>query len=113
MPISIDLARFNSPGIRVYAGRPRGEAARSEAGLDEADTKGEMVEVRVPPDLFSINSSFFLGMFGDSIRNLGEEEFRRRYTFVGPDIRMVIEDSIREAVNTGSPFAPRDPGTRS
>lgn len=101
---NIDLADYNSQGVRVYAGRDRGEAARAKARLEEADNAGDSVSVKIPDDVFSINSSFFLGMFADSIRKLGEVEFRRRYAFVGPGVELVLEDGIREALRTSSPF---------
>jgi hypothetical protein len=104
MPRQIDLATFNSSGVRVYAGRDRGEAARRDARLADADAAGEAIVVLIPEDVFSINSSFFLGMFGDSIRLLGEDGFRRQYTFVGPGIDLVLEDGIREALRTSSPL---------
>jgi hypothetical protein len=104
MPRVVDLAAYNTPGIRVFAGRDRGEAARAAAKLAEADAAGDTVEVRIPDDVFSINSSFFLGMFGNSIRGLGEAEFRKRYSFVGRPVDMVLEDTIREALRTASPL---------
>ncbi|MGH7584002.1 MAG: hypothetical protein ACREL5_12330 [Gemmatimonadales bacterium] len=104
MARTIDLAHYNSSGIRVYAGRDRGEAVRAKAKLDEADDSPDTVEVKVPDDIFSITSSFFLGMFGKSIRKLGESEFRQRYRFTGPSIGEVVEDAIHEALRTSSPL---------
>jgi len=103
--VRIDLADYNSPGVRVYAGRERGELARAKAALDRADEAGEVVIVKIPPDVFSINTSFFLGMFADSIRKLGEREFRNRYRFEGPNVDLVVEDGIKEALRTSSPLA--------
>lgn len=104
----IDLANYRSPDVRVFAGRERGAKVREAAKVDELDGVDEVVEVRVPDDLFSVNSSFFLGMFGPSIRFLGETEFRRRYRFVGKNIQRVTEECIKEALRTGSPLAGRD-----
>ncbi len=100
----IDLARFRSPEVRVFAGRERGEAVRQEARLDDLDSSGEMVEVKIPEDVFSVNSSFFLAMFGPSIRTLGAQEFRRRYQFSGRDVTRVMEAAINEATQTTSPL---------
>ncbi len=95
--VSIDLSHFADKPTRVYAGRDWGKAARQQARLDELDGQDVVVEVRVPPDVYSVNSSFFLAMFGPSIRALGEEAFRARYQFVGRDIGTTIEDGIYDA----------------
>lgn len=105
----VDLANYNSVGIRVYAGRDRGEAVRKAARLDELDTAEGPVIVVIPADVFSVNSSFFLGMFGPSIRLLGEERFRHHYRFEGADLELLVEDSIRQATRTSSPL-PRSGG---
>lgn len=68
--------------------------------LDELDQDPDvLVVVHVPPDTISVNSSFFREMFGDSIRALGEEEFRRKYVFVGRNIENTIEESIVDALS--------------
>src|SRR5438445_13599666 len=104
----IDLANYRTPDVRVFAGRDRGAKVREAATVDQFDSADEDVEVRVPEDVFSINSSFFLGMFGPSIRLLKEEEFRRRYRFVGKNIQRVIDECIKEALRTGSPLPGRE-----
>lgn len=103
-PVRIDLAKFASEGARVFAGRDRGEAARQKANLELLDQQGVFVEVVVPRHAYSVNSSFFLGMFGDSIRRLGEARFRERYSFSGAAVALVVEDGIREALRTSSPL---------
>lgn len=78
-PFVVDFAKFGGP---VYVGRALGKQARSRLGLDRVDAEGLAVVVRIPPTTFSVNSSFFLGLFGPSIRSAGtREEFLRRYTF--------------------------------
>jgi hypothetical protein len=104
MPQVIDLNAYRTPGVRVFAGRDRGKEVRAAAGLNELDRSDELVEIRVPEDIFSVNSSFFLGMFGDSIRALGDSEFRRRFRFVGGKLDELIEDGIREALHSKSPL---------
>lgn len=100
----IDLDSYRSKSSRVFAGRSRGEAVRTAAKLDEEDRSAETVEVRIPEDTFSVNSSFFLGMFGESIRTLGEEKFKEKYHFVGKEISRVLEDGVKEALRTSSPL---------
>ena len=106
MPINreLDFERFRSPGVRVYAGRDRGRDVRRSADLDSLDRDETMVIVQIPDDTYSVNSSFFLGLFGPSIRKLGEEHFRAKYHFHGRDISRTIEACIAEALNTSSPI---------
>lgn len=103
---TIDLAKYRSGGTRVYAGRERGEKVRQSADLDSADRAEEIVEVQIPSEIFAVTSSFFLGMFTDSIERLGETGFREKYRFVGKDISSVYESGIREALAKSSPFRP-------
>lgn len=104
MTRAIDLDDYRSKSSRVFAGRHRGEEVRKTARLNDEDKAEDAVEVVIPMDTFSVNSSFFLGMFGDSIRALGEERFREKYHFKGKNISRVLEDGIREALRTGSPL---------
>jgi hypothetical protein len=103
----IDLGMYRTAEVRVFAGRDRGAKVREAAGLDTLDKDAEEVEVRVPKDVFSVNSSFFLGMFTDSIKGLKEAAFRTHYKFTGKDISRVIDECIDEALRTGSPLPGR------
>ena len=100
----IELGEYRTQGTLVFAGRARGKQVRARVGLDEADQRGELVEIRIPEDIFSITSSFFLGMFGPSIQKLGKEQFVKQYTFVGKNIDQIIDDAVHEALRTGSPL---------
>ena len=100
----IDLDDYRTTDSRVFSGRERAKKIRKTINLDDIDRTGEQVEVRIPPDTYSVTSSFFLGLFGDSIRNLGEAEFRRRYRFKGEGITPMIEDGIRYATRIVPPL---------
>src|SRR5437899_1189870 len=104
MPRIIDLGAYRTEGTLVFAGRDRGKLVRSKAALEEADRDADPVEIRVPDDIFSITSSFFLGMFGPSIQKLGADAFTTHYLFVGKDISPIVKDGVREALRTGSPL---------
>lgn len=102
----VSLERYRSEGVRVFAGRERGEEVRRKAELDILDERTDVsvIEVLVPLDVFSVNSSFFLGMFGPSVRKLGERGFRAKYRFSGKDISGTVDEGIREALNRESPL---------
>jgi hypothetical protein len=104
-PLVLDLEKWRgAKGNRVLAGREYGQSARKEAKLDDLDALDRDVVVSVPSDFIAVSSSFFRGMFGDSIRRLGESVFRRRYKFVGKSIDRVKEDGIRDALREEFPL---------
>ena len=99
-PVLVDLRNVTEMPTRVFAGRDWGAEVRKQQKLDEYDQDPSViVTVHVPADTFSVNSSFFLAMFGNSIRTLGADEFRRKYVFTGKDITEMIEDSIVDALS--------------
>jgi hypothetical protein len=92
----------------VLSGREFGEMARDEVKLSSIDFESNAtVEIKVPSDFIAVTSSFFRGMFGDSIRNLGESKFRSRFRFVGKNIDRVKEDGIRDALREKLPLSRR------
>ena len=62
--MEIDFAKLGGP---VYVGRANGAAVRALLKLDALDAHDDPVIVSVPEGTYSVNSSFFLGMFGPSI----------------------------------------------
>lgn len=98
MKMKIDLDKYRENGAKVFSGRENGKILRKKLKIDIAE-KEENIEVYVPEDIYSINSSFFLGMFGPSIRTFGEEQFRQKYIFhCDAIIRKNIEDGISLAL---------------
>lgn len=82
MTITIDLGRLTDGGrITNLSGKEKGQQARELFGLDQIDARGETVMVVCPDNLRNISSSFFLGMFSQSVRRLGKDAFLSRYRF--------------------------------
>src|SRR5437016_3489295 len=93
----IDLSSVRtSPESRVFSGRERGLVAREKFNLNRVDHESEPVTVVIPQGTYSMNMSFFLGMFGDSVRELGRDGFQRKYLF---DSDAVHLQSIEEGMN--------------
>lgn len=91
--------------IKVISGRDRGIKLREKLKIDEKDSDEETYEFKIAKDVYSFNSSCFLGLFSDSIKKLGEKKFREKYQFDCSDlIKMNIEDGIRDAVNKVNPL---------
>ncbi len=73
---------FHDIAGRIYAGRPNGIKARDFFNVENLDIDDERVDVIFPDNARSISSSFFLGMFGESIRKAGSKsEFQKHYHF--------------------------------
>lgn len=95
--IEIDLKNFGGP---VYSGRAKGEQVRSKIKLDEIDSNATKVRIIVPENTFSLNSSFFLGLFGNSIRAAGSSNvFLEKFKFNNPPhIDKYITSGIERAL---------------
>ncbi|AIF48203.1 hypothetical protein [Dyella japonica] len=89
---------FENLGMPVFTGRDRGQKARHDLKLDSL-AAGEVVQVRIPEETYAVTSSYFLGLFGPSVRELGGEGFEKQFQFSGPDfILSKIPDWIQRAL---------------
>jgi hypothetical protein len=94
---------------KVLSGRERGYECREMFHVSKIDTDPETAVVLIPRDIYSVNTSFFLGLFGDSVRALGREKFREKYSFECDDIhRPTIIDGIDRALKEATIFTGRD-----
>lgn len=97
--VTIDFEKLGGP---VYVGRDRGGNEREKYKLDELDDSNVIVDVMIPESTYTINSSFFLGLFGDSIVKAGSsEEFRKKYhihatSLINRSIESYIERALHE-----------------
>ena len=67
--------------------------------LARHDRAGDAVTLVIPKDTYSVNMSFFLGLFANSIRQLGKQEFYKRYQFEGDAIHLdEIPDYVDQAL---------------
>lgn len=91
----IDMSLYES---RVYMGRDTGYRSKDHFELEKREVEGNHpIVVYFPDDTVSVLSSFFLGMFGERIIEIGNQDaFLRVYKFIAPD--HVIE-SINDYIN--------------
>jgi hypothetical protein len=97
-PIMVDLTPL---GGRVYVGRPNGSKARAHFKLESHEDNGDYpIKILFPENAQTITSSFFLGMFGSSVRKAGsKEEFLKRFEFLASmRIKNEIDDGINDAL---------------
>jgi len=102
--LTIDFSKLGGP---VYIGRPKGTEARKKYKLDQIDCDNTHVEVIIPNDTFSINSSFFLSFFGDSIRQKKtKENFLAYFKFITENkaVQENIDDFIGRALREKKPL---------
>lgn len=95
--MEINLAEYIGEKVRVLSGYEFGRWLRRVLQLNRLDrVTGMTVTIKIPDKLYSLNVSFFLGLFEDSMKYLGVEHFRRKYLFTcTPEIRRCVEDGIR------------------
>lgn len=85
----------------IFSTRPRGELFREEYKIDEAIKEDGQVEILLPANLKTITSSFFLGMFGEIVKqSSNKEEFLKQVHFKNANdtVQEDIEDGIRRAL---------------
>lgn len=98
---TIDLSKHQGRTYKVLSGVTLGEDVRKVLKLDSFDKNDEKIIFSVPDSVYSLNSSFFAGLFQKSLRVLGERNFREKYQFKCNDtIRANIEDGIFYVLNT-------------
>lgn len=92
---------FRDLGMPVFTGRPRGEQARKRLRLDGV-AAGDAVDVIIPNDVYALTSSYFLGLFGPSVRKFGLEEFQRVFRFEAPEfLKDQLSDWTLRALRDG------------
>jgi hypothetical protein len=103
----IDLGEARtSTKAKVFAGRDRGKFWRERFNLDVLDEDQSTVKVIIPPDVISLNISFFLSLFGDSVRRLGREDFLQHYVFESdPVLIPLIEQGVDQALKRSNALA--------
>jgi hypothetical protein len=88
---------------RVFSGRDAGEAARNFFDLDRLEKTDSNFTVIVPDYALAVNLSFFLGLFGPSVRKRGENGFRTAFHFEGRAVHnRTVEEGIRRALTDAS-----------
>lgn len=101
----VDLGNYRKGNSRVFSGRSEGKIVRKKLKLDEIDQTKEKLIIVFPEDTISLNSSFFLGVFGSSIRSLGKDKFKEVYEFeCSGFIHSSIEDGIKRATKSSNPL---------
>ena len=68
--------------------------------IDKKENENDEIKIIIPQDVFALNSSYFLGWLGKSVRDLGKENIEKKYKFECNEIvKLNIEDGINDALN--------------
>lgn len=106
METIIRLQAYRKPQSRMFSGRDYGVEVRRKLRLSEKDVDDCIYIIQIPSDTLAINSSFFGGLFADSVIRLQEDGFKRKYLFqnengkeLKPTLIRDIEEGIYDALN--------------
>lgn len=96
---TIDLKQYIQ-NKKVLSGRDNGVNLRKRLEIDKIENENDEIKIIIPQDVFALNSSYFLGWLGKSVRDLGKENFEKKYLFECNEIvKLNIEDGINDALN--------------
>lgn len=105
MDNKINVSNYKSKETKIYSGKPRGESVRRQLGLNEKDQDSNVYTFHFPKDTMSINSSFFGGLFEESVIHLGRKKFEQKYRFfydgdkeLSDILKFNIEEGIGDAL---------------
>ncbi|WP_041598407.1 hypothetical protein [Hahella chejuensis] len=93
--VLIDLGKL---GGRVFVGRSSGKKARKYFKLDECNEKVCKLVIKVPENTISINSSFFLGLFGPDVERIHSVELFFDYVDISR-LGERFQDQLKTAVS--------------
>lgn len=91
-----------------FSGRREGREVRKKHSLDEKDKDDNSYIVSMPQDTTSFNPSFFLGLFFQSIKNLGMDNFQKKYIFSYDNLYDSLRDVIRKNIDLSIIRAKKD-----
>lgn len=97
----IKLQGFRKNESRMFSGREFGIEVRCKIDLDSRDQDFETYYIQISDDTMAINSSFFGGLFSESVLTLGAERFREKYIFQnekGKSLKDTLQKDIEEGI---------------
>lgn len=97
---AINIALLTQGEVFNLAGHDRGLAARHHFELSKLDEQQQEVKVLFPEGFRGLSSSFFQGMFSQSVRYFGSVDgFLQHYIFVAPaHVRAKIVDYAEQSL---------------
>lgn len=99
--IEITKGINNITDLLVLSGRDLGDKQRTKLDIDQLDIDDNKYSIIIPKNIVSVNTSFFLGAFGKSVRYFkSKENFLEKYEFIcHENAFLTITDGITDALN--------------
>lgn len=97
MNTEIKLGQFKRSEEKIFTDRDKGIEAREKLELDRKEETEGIIEVLLPKDIWTINPSFFGGLFEQSIKKY-HEEFWDKYKFLYTD-KSELSDSVKASID--------------
>ncbi|WP_319201891.1 hypothetical protein [uncultured Ilyobacter sp.] len=96
----IKLSEIVNPESKVLSGRPEGNKARNHFALNLKDKDQNSYIVIIPENIRTFSTSYFLGLFSESIKDLKEINFRKKYIFHSEtgELKKGVKKDIEEGI---------------
>jgi hypothetical protein len=78
----------------IFSGYENGKSFRESYGLSTLDKDNQSYKFVFPDFVMAVTSSFFRGVFYESIEALGTDRFEEKYKFEGPNSLHVVKDAL-------------------
>lgn len=101
----IDLGKFVGKAEKALVGRDNGEAVKdriikSGVNFEDLEKQEGKITIKIPPEVVTVNKSFFLGLLELSIQRLGSvNSFFEKYEIDATDhIKRKVQDHAEAAM---------------
>ena len=91
---------YRGKNSSLFTGRPEGKFVRNELRLNDKYTDEYNYNVFIPSGTTSINASFFLGLFFESIKKMGSlSSFKRKYIIDLSEVEEELQPILARNLN--------------
>ena len=94
--ITIKLGQFKRSEEKIFTDRDKGIEARKKLDLDKLEAECDKIYVLLPKDIWTVNPSFFGGLFEQSIKKY-KAKFWDKYIFRYTD-NSDLSESVRASI---------------
>ena len=91
--------------LLVLSGRSNGEIVRKKLNISQKDADEKKYNIVIPCEVRTINPSYFIGIFSESIKNLKLEKFKKKYNFISSNDDGKLKNGIEEDIKEGIEWA--------
>lgn len=95
MDMEINLREYIGKEQIILCGREEGYKLREKLNLDILEETNYQLVIIIPEYICSMNSSYFIGLFKDSINKMNINGFKNKYTFKCSEY---IKDNIKDGL---------------